>query len=286
MSVADKLDKAPPYKLLALDGGGIRGVMTLEILREIEHTLQTELGRDDRFVLADYFDYIAGTSTGAIIATFLSLGWRVSSDPRRSTSKPARRCSTRPACCSGSGTSSRTRSSPACSREQIGADTTLGDATAEDPAAARHAQRDDRLAVADLEQPARQIQRPRAARQQRSICRCGSSCARARRRRPISRPRRSRSATTQFVFVDGGVTMYNNPAFQLFLMATRWPVRAVLGDRRGEDAARVGRHRHQPERQRGPHAGRDEPALQRRVHSVGADVRGGERAGLSVPRVR
>jgi patatin-like phospholipase/acyl hydrolase len=24
----------------------------------------------------------------------------------------------------------------------------------------------------------------------------------------------------QFVFVDGGVTMYNNPAFQLFLMAT------------------------------------------------------------------
>ena len=34
----------------------------------------------------------------------------------------------------------------------------------------------------------------------------------------------------QFIFVDGGVTMYNNPAFQLFLMATLepykicWPV--------------------------------------------------------------
>ena len=33
-------------------------------------------------------------------------------------------------------------------------------------------------------------------------------------------------ASSQFVFVDGGVTMYNNPAFQLFLMATvdrYWP---------------------------------------------------------------
>src|SRR6185295_10762116 len=78
MAVTDKLDQAPPYKLLALDGGGIRGVMTLEILREIERLLQQQLGRDDSFVLADYFDYVAGTSTGAIIATFLSLGWRVS----------------------------------------------------------------------------------------------------------------------------------------------------------------------------------------------------------------
>src|SRR6476646_4443792 len=70
-------ENAPPYKLLALDGGGIRGVLTLEILREIEGTLQQELGRDDSFVLSDYFDYVAGTSTGAIIATFISLGWRV-----------------------------------------------------------------------------------------------------------------------------------------------------------------------------------------------------------------
>ena len=65
MSIAEKLEKAPPYKLLALDGGGIRGVITLEVLREMEAVLQKAHGRDDRFVLADYFDYLAGTSTGA-----------------------------------------------------------------------------------------------------------------------------------------------------------------------------------------------------------------------------
>ena len=77
MSVEDKKNKQGPRKLLALDGGGIRGVMTLEVLAKIESELQDKLGRDDRFVLADYFDYIAGTSTGAIIATCLSLGMRV-----------------------------------------------------------------------------------------------------------------------------------------------------------------------------------------------------------------
>src|SRR6266576_536706 len=78
MSYRDKLNKIGPRKLLALDGGGIRGVITLEILAEIEHQLQKKLGRGDDFVLADYFDYIAGTSTGAIIATCLALGMRVS----------------------------------------------------------------------------------------------------------------------------------------------------------------------------------------------------------------
>ena len=77
MSVKDKKDKAGPRKLLAMDGGGIRGVMTLEVLEKMESELQKGLGRGDDFVLADYFDYVAGTSTGAIIATCLSLGMRI-----------------------------------------------------------------------------------------------------------------------------------------------------------------------------------------------------------------
>ena len=77
LSFKDKLAKTGPRKLLALDGGGIRGVITLEVLAEIEKQLQAQFGRNDDFVLADYFDYIAGTSTGAIIGTCLALGMRV-----------------------------------------------------------------------------------------------------------------------------------------------------------------------------------------------------------------
>ena len=84
MSYRDKLNKVGPRKLLALDGGGIRGVITLEVLAEIERQLQKKRGRGDDFVLSDYFDYIAGTSTGAIIATALSLGKPVEED-RQST---------------------------------------------------------------------------------------------------------------------------------------------------------------------------------------------------------
>jgi hypothetical protein len=69
-----RYETTQPRKMLALDGGGIRGVLTLEILLELETQLRTALNADEKFVLADYFDYIGGTSTGAIIAAGLSLG--------------------------------------------------------------------------------------------------------------------------------------------------------------------------------------------------------------------
>ena len=48
-----------PKKILALDGGGIRGMMTVEVLAEIENLLRQKLGRGTDFVLADYFDLVA-----------------------------------------------------------------------------------------------------------------------------------------------------------------------------------------------------------------------------------
>ena len=65
-----------PKRILSLDGGGLRGMMTVQVLRRIEGILQERF--DDRAMrLGDYFDLIAGTSTGAIIAAGLSLGMTV-----------------------------------------------------------------------------------------------------------------------------------------------------------------------------------------------------------------
>ena len=63
-----------PKKILACDGGGILGLMSVEILARLEDDLRDKLGRKDDFVLADYFDFVCGTSTGAIIAACISAG--------------------------------------------------------------------------------------------------------------------------------------------------------------------------------------------------------------------
>lgn len=63
-------------KILALDGGGIRGVFSLEILLRIQEILRIHAGSRS-LVLSDHFDFVAGTSTGAIIATCLSWGMDV-----------------------------------------------------------------------------------------------------------------------------------------------------------------------------------------------------------------
>lgn len=65
-----------PKKILSLDGGGIRGVVTLAFLEQIERTLEKRQGPGA--CLGDYFDLIGGTSTGAIIAVALALGYRTS----------------------------------------------------------------------------------------------------------------------------------------------------------------------------------------------------------------
>src|SRR5262245_38070345 len=70
----EKFVSVRPRKLLALDGGGICGVISLEILRKIEKDLAAATGKGASFRLGDYFDYIGGTSTGAIIAACLAIG--------------------------------------------------------------------------------------------------------------------------------------------------------------------------------------------------------------------
>lgn len=77
MTKQEHLDEArTPKRILSLNGGGIRGVLTLEYLAVIENMLRARSGRPD-LVLSDYFDLIGGTSTGSIVAAALACGFSV-----------------------------------------------------------------------------------------------------------------------------------------------------------------------------------------------------------------
>lgn len=66
-----------PKRILALDGGGVKGILTLGMMKPLEAELRRRSGAGPDFRLSDYYDLIGGTSTGAIIATGLALGLSV-----------------------------------------------------------------------------------------------------------------------------------------------------------------------------------------------------------------
>uniref|UniRef100_A0A0E0QK98 Patatin n=1 Tax=Oryza rufipogon TaxID=4529 RepID=A0A0E0QK98_ORYRU len=68
--------KSPPpsygsiVTVLSIDGGGVRGIIPGTILASLEEKLQKLDGADAR--IADYFDVIAGTSTGGLVTAMLT----------------------------------------------------------------------------------------------------------------------------------------------------------------------------------------------------------------------
>ena len=74
----EHFQKSGAKRILTLDGGGLRGIVTLGYLKRVEEILRARVGSNDQFRLAHYFDLIAGTSTGAIIAAGLARGMTVS----------------------------------------------------------------------------------------------------------------------------------------------------------------------------------------------------------------
>ncbi len=224
VSFADKLSPKPPKKMLALDGGGIRGIITLEVLTRLESILrETKAGGSADFRLADYFDYIAGTSTGALIASGLSIGMSVAEiacfyyDSGHQMFSRA-------------GYLQRFRYKyedeklSALLKEVFGANTTLcsdrvrtlllvvmRNATTDSPwpiSNNPHAKFNEHSAPGcNLDLPLWQLVRASTAAP------------------TYFPPERIKVGSQEFLFVDGGVTTYNNPAFQLFLMATLEPYR-------------------------------------------------------------
>ena len=76
------------HRILTLDGGGIRGIVSVEVLAQIETLLREETGNPD-LLLGDWFDLIAGTSTGAITAALLATGHSVAEVQRFYEDEPA-----------------------------------------------------------------------------------------------------------------------------------------------------------------------------------------------------
>jgi patatin-like phospholipase/acyl hydrolase len=73
MQTLQEVEHGEIKRILSLDGGGLRVFFTLEVLDRVEALVRRRLGREDA-VLADYFDLVAGTSTGAILGAFLTWG--------------------------------------------------------------------------------------------------------------------------------------------------------------------------------------------------------------------
>ena len=75
--LTNRLAAKGPKRILSLDGGGIRGAVTLGYLGEIESLLAKRYAAiipEKDFRLYHYFDLIGGTSTGSIIAALLAVG--------------------------------------------------------------------------------------------------------------------------------------------------------------------------------------------------------------------
>lgn len=60
------------FKILSIDGGGIRGIIPAKVLFHLEEEAMRNDGPASR--LCDYFDLVCGTSTGGIIAIGIALG--------------------------------------------------------------------------------------------------------------------------------------------------------------------------------------------------------------------
>jgi patatin-like phospholipase/acyl hydrolase len=221
MTLTERIRATGPKRILALDGGGIRGIITIEILARIESLLREKLGRRDDFVLADYFDFIAGTSTGAIIGTGLSLGASVH-EIRRFYLETGKEMFEQASVLRRFRYKYEDTKLSQKLQEVCGAETTLGS---------------DRLKTlmmavmrnATTDSPWPVTNNPFAKYNQRDLPDCNLNIplwqlVRASTAAPcFFPPEVVRMGAEQFVFIDGALTTYNNPAFQAFLMATVEP---------------------------------------------------------------
>lgn len=222
MTLTERIAAPGPKRILSLDGGGIRGVLSLQILRRIETLLRTATG-NPQLRLCDWFDFIGGTSTGAIIAACLSLGMEAGEidDFYRTC---ARDIFHRASLLQRFWYRYAKDRLSAKLRAVLGADTALG------------SERLRTLLLLMMRNATTQStwpvsNNPRAIYNDPARANCNLrlplwQLVRASTAAPAYFPAEPiRVGSCAFLFQDGGVTPFNNPAFQMFLMATAAPYR-------------------------------------------------------------
>ena len=221
MTVIERIQTTGPKKILALDGGGIRGMIAVEVLGVLENLLREKLKKSPEFVLADYFDFVAGTSTGAIIAAGISLGMKV--DTIRGFYINNGREMFDKSCILKRFRYKYEDDKLAEKMQEIfDQDTTLGSEKLRTVLmmVMRNATTDSPWPISN---------NPLAKYNDRNRPDCNLNLplwrlVRASTAAPVYFPPEViQVGKHEFVFVDGGVTTYNNPAFQAFLMATLDP---------------------------------------------------------------
>ncbi|WP_243313471.1 patatin-like phospholipase family protein [Fundidesulfovibrio agrisoli] len=219
-----RIDRPGPKKMLCIDGGGIRGHIAIELIAGIEDVLRGRSSRPDAFVLADYFDFFSGTSTGAIIAAALATGMRAS-DVRALYDAHGEAMFTRNPWYRRLGAKYSERRLAEVLKEIFGEHTTLGDPLLKTllMVVARNA---------NTGSPWPLTNNPRAMFNLRvnedgtpnEMCNLDIPLwmlIRASTAAPgYFRPETISLGGRDFSFVDGGLTPYNNPSFQTFLTAT------------------------------------------------------------------
>ncbi|MEI6827995.1 MAG: patatin-like phospholipase family protein [Desulfuromonadales bacterium] len=221
MTLHERITAPGPKKILTLDGGGIRGMMTVEVLAGIETILRNKL-KNDSLVLADWFDFFAGTSTGAIIATCLSLG--MSTDEIRTFYLSSGEEMFDKASIFKRYTMNKYEDEKLAAklRSVFGPGTTLGSDRLKTllMMVMRNVSTDSPWTLSN--NPGAKYNQP-----EREDCNLELplwQLVRASTAAPVYFPPEVvEIGSHRFVFVDGGITTYNNPSFQSFLMATTEP---------------------------------------------------------------
>lgn len=222
-----RIQSPQPKKILALDGGGIRGMITIEILAEIENLLRQKLGGGDDFKLSDYFDFVAGTSTGAIIAACISADMKIS-EIRKFYIESGEEMFDKASLLKRFRYKYADEKLAAKLQDVFGSDTTLGSDKLKTilMMVMRNATTDSPWPISN--NPfAKYNQKCREDGSPRDDCNLDLplwQLVRASTAAPLYFPPEVvKLGKQEFVFVDGGITTYNNPAFQAFLMATVEP---------------------------------------------------------------